>query len=328
MKLSFDDMKNATRGAVRIEERDGFYHFDRYTEEEKAAYKGTRQRSYIRTVATSSVVLDFYTDSETLTFDYEIDRLNMVMADYMFFDVWEDDVMTYHVGEYSREPKSATAELKLSKGEKRVRIYLPNIFKMTVTAIVLDDGASFRPAEKKRRALILGDSITQGFDANFPSMSYPNILARDFDFDLVNQSIGGEVFLPDSLGTAPIFDADLITVAYGTNDWLGGAPSFDTATEYFKRLNALYPRAKKFYISPIWLKDIDKSPGGISFYDAAAEFERRARDEGFNVATGLKIMHHTEEFFSDGEHPSDFGFTQYAKLLGKRMRECGITAAE
>lgn len=324
MKLGFEDIKSITRGAVRIEEKGGFYFFERYAEEQKAAYEGTRQRSYIRTAATSSVVLDFYTDSEKLTFEYEIDRLNMVMANFMFFDVWEDDVMTHHIGEYSTEPKSGVAEINLSKGEKRVRVYLPNIFKMSITAPILDDGASFRPTEKKRRALILGDSITQGFDAHFPSMSYPNIISRDFELDAVNQSIGGEVFLPDSLGTAPIFDADLITVAYGTNDWLGGDPKFDTATEYFKRLNALYPRAKKFYISPIWLKDIDKTPGGISFYDAAAEFERRARDEGFTVATGLKIMHHTEEFFSDGEHPSDFGFTQYARLLGKRMRECGI----
>ena len=328
MKLTFNDIKNATRGAVKIEERDGFYHFDRYREEEKAAYEGTRQRSYIRTVATSSVVLDFYTDSEAITFDYEIDRLNMVMANYMFFDVWEDDIMVYHVGEYSTEPKSATATLKLSKGEKRVRIYLPNIFKMTITAPVLDEGATFRPAEKKRRALILGDSITQGFDANFPSMSYPNILSRDFELDLINQSIGGEVFLPDSLGTSPVFDADIITVAYGTNDWLGGAPSFDTATEYFKRLCALYPRARKFYISPIWLKDIDKTPGGTSFYDAVDNFEKRARDEGFTVIRGLDIMHHTEAMFSDGEHPNDLGFTQYAKLLGGALRKCGFPLDE
>lgn len=320
MKLTFDDIKSITRGAVDIAERDGYYRFERYTEEQKAAYEG-RQRSYIRTSATASVVLDFYTDSENISFDYEIDRLNMVMADFMFFDVWEDDIMTHHIGDYCTSPITNTVNLKLSKGEKRVRIYLPNIFKMNIGNVILDDGASFRQAKKTRRALILGDSITQGFDANFPSMSYPNILARDLELDIVNQSIGGEVFLPESLGTSPLFDADIITVAYGTNDWLGGSPDFYAIEEYFKRLSLLYPRAKKFYISPIWLKNIDNTPGGISFYDATSRFEKCASDAGLTVIEGLKIMHHTEGMFSDGEHPSDLGFTQYALLLGKKIRE-------
>ena len=324
MKLTLENIKSITNGALTIEERDGYYRFERYTEEQKAAYEN-RQRSYIRTSATSSIVLDFYTDSENINFDYEIDRLNMIMADYMFFDVWEDDVMTYHIGAYSTEPMKTTANLSLSKGEKRVRIYLPNIFKMNISAPILDDGAYFRPAEKKKCALILGDSITQGFDANFPSMSYPNILARDFDLYMVNQSIGGEIFLPESLGTKPLFDADIITVAYGTNDWLGGSPDFEAIEEYFDKLATLYPRAKKFYISPIWLKDIDKTPGGISFYDAKSRFEKCADDKGFSVVEGLKIMHHTEGMFSDGEHPNDLGFTQYAKLLGKKLAENGFS---
>lgn len=326
MKLTFENIKSITRGAVTIEERDGYFRFERYSDEQKAAYDD-RQRSQIRTSATTSVVLDFYTDSENITFDYEIDRLNMVMADFMFFDLWEDDIMTHHIGEYSTTPIKTTAHIKLSQGEKRVRLYLPNIFKMNIGNITLDEGATFRPTEKKRRALILGDSITQGFDAHFPSMSYPNILARDFELDMVNQSIGGEVFLPKSLGTSPLFDADIITVAYGTNDWLGGSPDFDAVEEYFEKLTALYPKAKKFYISPIWLKDIDKTPGGISFYDAKSRFEKCASDKGFTVVEGLKIMHHTVEMFSDGEHPNDLGFTGYAKLLGKKIKESGFEPA-
>ena len=325
MTLTYDAMKSITRGAVSITEKDGFYRFERYAEEQKKAYEGTRQRSYLRVGATASVVLDFYTDSETLTFDYEIDRLNMVLADYMFFDIWEDDIMTFHIGEYSVEKMLSTAKIKLSKGEKRVRIFLPNIFKMNLSALTLDDGASFRPSKAKGRALILGDSITQGFDAHCPSMSYPNAIARNFDLDLVNQSIGGEVFLPDSLGSEPIFDADFITVAYGTNDWWSGSPDYGIAREYFRRLTRLYPSAKKFYISPIWLA-ADKEPEGkVSFYDAIAGFETCAREEGFTVIEGLKIMPHVTEMFSDGEHPNDLGFTEYAKNLTEKLRKHGVS---
>lgn len=324
MKLTLENIESITNGALTIEERDGYYRFERYTEEQKAAYEN-RQRSLIRTSATSSVVLDFCTDSENLSFDYEIERLNMKLADFMFFDVWEDDIMTHHIGAYSTEKIVDTLNVKLSKGEKRVRIYLPNIFKMNITSPILDDGASFRPTERKRRALFLGDSITQGFDAHFPSMSYPNILARDFELDAVNQSIGGEVFLPDSVGTAALFDADIITVAYGTNDWWSEEPDYAVAREYFKRLTSLYPKARKFYISPIWLSAEKEPEGKISFYDAIKDFEKCALDEGFEVIRGLDVMHHVEGMFSDGEHPSDLGFTQYARLLSRKLTEHGFT---
>ena len=324
MKLTFDDIKSITRGAVDIAERDGFYRFERFSEEQKAVYKDRRERSYVRTAATASVVLDFYTDSENLRFDYEIDRLNMVSPDFLFFDVWENDLLTHHVGEYKKDKLTSEADIKLRPGEKRVRIFFPNLFAMSISAPILDDGASFRPSERKRRALILGDSITQGFDAHFPSLSYANTLIRDFDLDAVNQAIGGEVFLPDALGTEPLFDADIVTVAFGTNDWSNGGLDYKISEEYFERVAKLYPRAKKIYISPIWRTAADELRDGISFYEAISEFECRAKNAGFTVIYGLKILPNMPQMLTDGLHPSDFGFTQHSKLLEKKLIECGI----
>ena len=322
MKLTLDDIKSITRGAIDIVECDGSYRFERFSEEQKSVYKNRSERSYIRTSATASVVLDFYTDSETLCFNYQINRLNMVTPDFLFFDVWEDDLLTHHVGEYKKEALSATANIKLSAGEKRVRIFFPNLFKMSISAPILDDGASFRPSEGKRHALILGDSITQGFDAHFPSLTYANTLIRDFDLDAVNQAIGGEVFLPDSLGTVPLFDADMVTVAFGTNDWSSGGLDYDISEEYFRRVAKLYPRAKKIYISPIWREAADEVRDGIGFYEAIGEFERRAKLAGFTVISGLEIMPNMPQMLTDGLHPSDLGFTQYSKLLAKKLTEC------
>lgn len=324
MKLSFDDIKKITCGAVNIKECNGLYRFERFAEEQKAVYKDGRERSYARTGATASVVLDFYTDSETLRFDYEIDRLNMVSPDFLFFDIWEDGLMTHHVGEYKKESLKSVADIKLSKGEKRVRIFFPNLFAMSISAPILDIGASFRPAERKRRALILGDSITQGFDAHFPSLSYANTLIRDFDLDAVNQAIGGEIFLPDALGTEPLFDADIVTVAFGTNDWSSGGLDYSISEEYFRRVAELYPRAKKIYISPIWRIAADELRDGISFYEAIDEFERRAIEAGFIVISGLEILPNMPQMLTDGLHPSDFGFTQYSRLLEKKLAENGV----
>ena len=324
MKLSFDDIKSITRGAIAIEECDGFYRFERFSEEQKAVYKDGRQRSYARTAATASVILDFYTDSETLSFNYKIDRLNMVSPDFLFFDVWENYLLTHHVGEYKKEKLTSKANIKLTKGEKRVSIFFPNLFSMSISAPILDDGASFRPTERKRRALILGDSITQGFDAHFPSLSYVNTIIRDFDLDAVNQAIGGEVFLPDALGEVPLFDADVVTVAFGTNDWSSGGIDYSISEEYFKRVAELYPRAKKIYISPIWRTAANELRDGIGFYEAIAEFERRAKKSGFTVISGLEILSNMPEMLTDGLHPSDFGFTHYAKSLSRKLIENGL----
>ena len=324
MTLSFDDIKSITRGAVDIVECDGLFRFDRFSDEQKAVYKDGRQRSYARTGATASVVLDFHTDSETLRFDYEIDRLNMVSPDFLFFDVWENDLLTHHVGEYKKEKLIAAANIKLKPGEKRVRIFFPTLFAMSISAPILDDGASFRPSERKRRALILGDSITQGFDAHFPSLSYANTLIRDFDLDAVNQAIGGEVFLPDALGTEPLFDADIVTVAFGTNDWSSGGLDYGISEDYFNRVAELYPRAKKIYISPIWRTAAEELRDGISFYEAIAEFKCRAKNSGFTVISGLKILPNMPQMLTDGLHPSDFGFTQYAKSLSRKLIENDI----
>ncbi len=324
MKLTFEDIKSITRGALSVSVRDGFYRFERFSEEQKRVYKDLLERSFLRTGATSSVVLDFRTNSESLAFDYEIDRLNMVAPDYLFFDVWEDELMTHHIGAYSKERLYSSASIKLSPGEKRVRIFLPNLFKMNITPILLDDGASFCPTERKRRALILGDSITQGFEAHFPSLTYANTIIRDFDLDAVNQAIGGEIFRPEVLGAEPIFDADIITVAYGTNDWSSGGLDFGRVTEYFKKLCELYPRAKKIYISPIWRASADKAADKMSFSDAVSELEACAIESGFAVISGGKILHNLPQMYTDGLHPTDLGFTQYAKLLEKKLVENGV----
>ena len=52
--------------------------------------------------------------------------------------------------------------------------------------------------------LCYGDSISQGYDAVFPSLSYTNQLARHFDAYSVNQCIGGERFVPELLAKLPL----------------------------------------------------------------------------------------------------------------------------
>lgn len=324
MILNLENIKSITKGALSVGEADGRFFFERFTEEQKSFYRQANERSGVRTEANASIVLDFYTSSESLAFDIEMDQLNYMVSDSMFVDIWEDDIMIAHIGNHCKKFLKVSVNLPLSKGEKRVRIYLPSIFRSTLSELTLDDGATIR-ATGGRSALILGDSITQGHDVFHPSLSYANTVIRDLELNAVNQAIGGEVFRVGALGSTPLFNPEIITVAYGTNDWVSGI-NLDEARAYFKKLTELYPTAKIFYISPIWREGGDRVVGGFSFEEACSELKSIAKDAGLILIDGDKIMPHMPKMYGDGLHPNDFGHTQYSKNLLKALAENGVNS--
>lgn len=323
MTLTLEDIKTITKGALSVREEDGKFYFERFSEEQRNYYLTTFERSGIRTAATASVILDFYTDSESLAFNYEIDQLNYNLSDFLFFDVYEDEIMIAHVGEHKKKWLEGSVNITLKKGKKRVRVYFPNIFKMSISGVTLDEGASLSAHGGGRKALILGDSITQGNEAFFPSLTYANTLIRDLELDAVNQAIGGEVFRAGALGTLPLFSPEIITVAYGTNDWVSGFEP-ERAREYFVKLTAFYPDAKIFYISPIWRENGDRVVGGYSFSAACDLLKNMAREAGLIVIEGENIMPPVPDLYCDGLHPTDLGFTEYSKNLIKALIENGV----
>ena len=315
MKLTKNDIEKITYGALRITEEGEKFNFYRFSEEQHEVYEREYAEFRRRAEGTASVSLDFYTDSEFIAFSYLTESKAGPLINYAFIDVWVDGMMVAHLGEYHNTARERYDTVKLPEGEKRVTLYLPTMFKTTLWDIELSDGASIKPVKKKYKALILGDSITHGYDAHFASLTYANTVIRELELDAVNQAIGGEVFRPTILGTAPLFKPDFITVALGTNDW-GGHPAAD---EYFKRLVALYPGVKIFYISPIW-----RANANADFYASVEKYEAIAKSYGIEVISGLKILHNMPEMFTDGLHPSDLGFTQYANSLIKALRKFGI----
>ncbi len=320
MNLTFDDIKKITFGALSITEENGKFVFHRFSDEQKSVYEKEHADFRRRSDSTASVILDFLTDSDTLSFDYETESKVGPKIDYAFFDIWENDVMIAHKGAYFKELRQDSVSIKLSSGKKRVRVFFPNMFKMTVSNFTLSDGAELIPVKKKLRALILGDSITHGYEAHFPSLTYANTLIRNFELDVVNQAIGGEVFRPSILGSEPLFDADIVTVALGTNDWAGATLDFERCRLYFETLKKFYGRAKIFYISPIWRKDFSRDSGVGTFNEAVAALEALAKELGITVISGNELAHHTEDFFTDGLHPNDLGFTQYAAALTEKLK--------
>ena len=242
---------------------------------------------------------------------------------YCHFDIYRDGLFLGQIGTKSIG-STVMAEYDLGEGEKEIKIYLPWSASVTLTRLSLDDGASLSPIKKSRSMLIYGDSITQGYDTMYPSLSYANLLADALDADAQNKAIGGEFFRP-ALAEASEADPDIITVAYGTNDWSKKTrEDFDRNSESFYRvLSEKYPRAKIFAITPIWRADCNRITGVGEFSYVAEHIERVCADlPNVTVLHGFDCVPKDEKLFSDLYlHPNENGFIPYFTNIYAMMKQ-------
>ncbi len=321
--LSLSQIKSITFGALEVTEEYGEFCFRRFENTARDFYSSVG-------FSTASVLLDFLTDAEALSFDYRC--IKRVDRCHCFFDIYENDVLIGHTGRVCEKEEaefSGKYEVKLSSGSKRIRIYFPNLFEGRIKNLVLSGNTYIKRAEKSKKLLMMGDSITHGYDACFPSLSYANTVARELDFDMINQAVGGEMFKGASLPEKTSLSPDYITVAYGTNDWSWSHKTLDEciANEriYFEKLKALYPCSKIIYISPLYRGDNTRLTELGGFKESVRCFAETAAGYGASVIDGWELIPHTSEVFEDKYlHPNDLGFTQYAKALLRELYRLGI----
>ena len=112
---------------------------------------------------------------------------------------------------------------------------------------------------------------------------------------------------------------DLITVAFGTNDWAGRptAEEFDTRAEnFFSRLNEVYPGVPVYAILPLWRGDSWRQKPTGTFTEARARLAAIMAAHGCIIVDGMKAVPHLPEFFDDYRlHPNDLGFSFYAQEM-------------
>ena len=325
MKLTLDDVKKITTGALEITENDGVFGFCRFEKGAQDYYEGCGNNGYrLKSKASASIRLDFMTNSDKFDTDFAVDYGSS--RTYYYFDVCVDGIIRKHLGEEVAWIKKGHISLKVSDyipqdgREHRITLWMPNLAKTMLSNIELDDGATLTPIEYKRKMLCLGDSISQGYDAAFPSKSYVNRITSHFEAFTVNQAIGGERFVPEILLENTEYKPDIITVAYGTNDWSGTKKEYfhPRCEQFFEKLASIYPDSLRFALLPIWRAD---SKSGKQKYegsfDEACEFvAETAKKYGCTVIDCRPFMPQCPQFFWDGRlHPNDLGFAEYSDCL-------------
>lgn len=339
MKLCYETIKAITCGAVRILEEDGGLRFWRFTEHQEYLYTLPRPvigkiKNYRPTSITSAGVrLAFQTDSPSLFLKADVKK--GCPRTFFSFDVVVDGKLLGSMDNFGDtpfpqgEPKTPyplglfEKEFALGAGTKTVEVFFPWSVCPILQEISLEDGSFVTPVKRRKKWLVFGDSITQGYDILRPSQHHIPRLAEKLDAEVFNKAIGGEIFFSPLADSPDDFQPDYITVAYGTNDLtLTDGSGFDAdCGNFFRNLRKHYPNVKIFCITPIWRTTFDMPHN----FDTIANLEKRmaaavADVPGVTVIRGYDFVPKDTAYFSDlTTHPNDEGFAFYGENFCKEI---------
>lgn len=309
MKLSLSQITALTTGALTITEGSAGIQFQRYTTKQIEAF-GKEARCFLkRAQHTCGIRIDFHTDSSGLTVSVGAEGKYEVLVD------GESAFCRSFSG-------PETFSLHLGTGVKRVTIVLPSHFPGVIRSIELDDDADVTPVKYSRKMIFYGDSITQGWNSEKDSQSYAWLVSRHYNANSMILGVGGVNFYPDTVDDNG-FDADIVIVALGTNDYSGDFTADQIRTgcaEYLDRLLSIYRDKKMICITPIWRADGADVHAAGTHREVCRIIAEEAQNRNFTVIDGYPLVPHRTEYFADGFlHPNDIGFALYALNLIKAL---------
>jgi len=329
MKLSLEQIRSVTRGAVRVEETEGAVHFYRFTKAQEEMYRQRDAMLHMKTFATAGVILEFDTDSRNL--GLSVLAVRGSMRTYCVHSILVNGQRIGQlVGERREDQETIFLEgrFALGEGSKRVKIVMPWTMGSAIRALELDEDATLTPVRKTRRILNFGDSITQGYDARYPENSYAARLTQWLDAENINKAIGGEVYCPELADLPEDFIPDLITVAYGTNDWSKTTKAdFEANSRAFiQNLRKHYPDTKIIILAPVWRGDLHRETSVGNFDHVSRHLAGLARETENAVWIDCFsfIPHDPAYYQNDRLHPNDAGFACYAQRLTETLAALGI----
>ncbi|MBQ8835977.1 MAG: SGNH/GDSL hydrolase family protein [Clostridia bacterium] len=328
MVLNNEQLKSIAANCIDLRTRiNGRAQFVRFTDKQVEVYQ--KANFVYQPISTPCSCFDFIYDGEIIAFEFDV--ICYGSRNFLSFDLYDGDVMVHSLFTYADSEGQRQFFYKFpDKKERRVRIFMPFSVGLEMWNFTLDDGSHFTPTptDGRIKMLFLGDSITHGYDTHYTSMSYAATVARHFDAVCLNHGVGGYVFKAESLDEELPFDPDVITVAYGTNDWgRYGADEEkyrEAADEYFARLCEIYPKAKIFGILPVWRADEDRRPERMPFTRVYEILREVYAAHGVTLIDGEKAVPQMRNFYSDGLHPNTIGQHVYGLSVIEALEKAGI----
>lgn len=337
MVLDLKMIQAVTCGAAYVQQTDNGLLFYRLNREQMAYYQENNINGYYgKAKTTSGIRLTFKTDSRSLRMDLTMDKVmgrsygaveilvngNRIGA----LENFSGKDLTGNFAERAYPCGRLSGKFDLGAGEKTVDVVFPRLIGIILHSIALDDGASVIPVKPSKKALVFGDSITQGFDCLWPTSHYLEYVCRALDAQEFNKAIGGERHSPHLVARAEDFKPDYILVGFGTNDWrCETVEDFLTmCRKFYENLATYYPGVPVIAITPVWRADMEAVKDIIHF-GPIHEIEQYVREitapyGNVTVVRGYEFIPEDPNMFGDLRlHPNDEGFAHYGKNLLKAL---------
>ena len=330
MVLKNTELKTLVTNCVKVVEADdNAIQINRFTDKQFEVYD--RQNFIPGPRCNAGVCFDFSYNGKSIVFDFM--PVAKSSRRFLSFDLYEDDKLVYTLSNFTGSAGVRKFEYSFAEAkERRVRIFLPFSCGLEIFKFTLDDGSSFAPTstEGRKKILILGDSITHGYDSYFTSTCYAGMIATHYDAVAINQAVGGYFFCAEQITDDLDFEPDAITVAYGTNDWsrygLDEERFRRESKTYIDKLCTMYPDAKIFGILPLWRAATEKRKDTHIPFEKAREIlkEYYSAHSNVTVIDGFLAVPNDVHFFTDGLHPNTVGQALYGKHVICEMEKAGF----
>ena len=327
MKADLTLIRKLVHGAVEVKEENGTVQMFRFTSAERDAYRKYADYT-MKTFAASGIRLEFRTDAQSVVLAGTASPASS--RKFYYFDAAVNGVLCHHAGfESCEEHPEFRFEIPLGSGSKEVCIYFPCLTRIGLTSLEFFGESVIESVVKNHQLICYGDSITQGYDARYPSLSYPNQLADFLHAEMFNKAIGGDLFNPALAAAGERIRPDLITVAYGTNDWsFSSRVSFmESCSASFRNLTERYPDVPVLAVLPIWRTPCETRITKVGSFSEMYEMIRKITADypQIRLVNGHALVPHLESCFSpDVLHPNDFGFQFIGRNLLREINNAGI----
>ncbi|MFF1380818.1 GDSL-type esterase/lipase family protein [Streptomyces sp. NPDC058308] len=238
-------------------------------------------------------------------------------------------VFTLLAGEDALDTPAAPGEhralihLPLADGE--FTLHLPEALRPALHDVRPVSG-TLSPAAPRPRWLAYGDSVTEGWSASRPHLAWPALTGRALEVETVNLGYAGaargEAASAQQLAS---LDADVITLAFGTNCWSRTPHSarllYGTARAFLDLVRLGHPDVPLLVVSPVVRPDAEAVPNalGATLRDLRAAVERAALDAGADLLPGGALL--DAKHLVDGVHPGDAGHAVLAEAVASALRE-------
>ena len=323
MKLTFEEIKSLAFGVTEARIEEGGIEFYRFSTSQCLNLDALKPDYGVRAKAQASIRLDFETDSEYFSFTYDNVQKTSSRSWY-YFSLLVDGKLTALIGEDNATACRGSYQTVLPKGNKRITLFFPNLYRARIQGIELSDSSYIKRMETKKRFVFYGDSITHGYDAKSPNNSYVNRIAYAMNVEVFNLGIGGAVFHPTMIDDVRDYNADVVFVAYGTNDWAHRQNMEELSAyceKFFTKLVYAYKNIPIYVILPIWRSNYQDVKQTGTFQQVKDKIIQIAKQyKNTEIIDLFDDIPHALSMFTDGLHPNDDGFAYYAQGLLKKIK--------